>query len=102
MDGTGRWRRVRPAAGWPRTGAKSIRECVDAATEAELNISPYAFSSEKSNTFTEVQGLMKLLERFLRMLREMLKEVRLQAIGRLAEPGICQFVKRLLQLANFA
>ena len=97
MDGNGRWaqRRGLPRLAGHEQGAKSIRECVDAAIEAGVEyLTLYAFSSENwKRPPAEVQGLMKLLERFLEdKLREMLKEgVRLQAIGRLAElPDICQ------------
>jgi undecaprenyl diphosphate synthase len=97
MDGNGRWaqRRGLPRLVGHEQGAKSIRECVDAAIEAGVEyLTLYAFSSENwKRPTTEVQGLMKLLERFLEdKLREMLKEgVRLQAIGRLTElPEVCQ------------
>ena len=97
MDGNGRWaqRRGLPRLAGHEQGAKSIRECVDAAIEAGVEyLTLYAFSSENwKRPAAEVQGLMKLLERFLEdKLREMLKEgVRLQAIGRLSElPDVCQ------------
>ena len=97
MDGNGRWAQQR---GLPRLigheqGAKSIRECVDAALEVGVEyLTLYAFSSENwKRPAAEVQGLMKLLERFLEeKVREMVREgVRLQAIGRLGElPEVCQ------------
>jgi undecaprenyl diphosphate synthase len=97
MDGNGRWaqRRGLPRLAGHEQGAKSIRECVDGAIEAGVEyLTLYAFSSENwKRPPTEVQGLMKLLVRFLdEKLREMLTEgVRLQAIGRLTElPDICQ------------
>ncbi|MET0252866.1 MAG: isoprenyl transferase [Terrimicrobiaceae bacterium] len=97
MDGNGRWaqRRGLPRLAGHEQGAKSIRECVDAAIEAGVEyLTLYAFSSENwKRPPAEVQGLMKLLERFLEdKLREMLKEgVRLRAIGRLSElPDACQ------------
>ena len=97
MDGNGRWaqRRGLPRLIGHEQGAKSVRECVDAAIEAGVEyLTLYAFSSENwKRPEGEVQGLMKLLERFLEdKLREMVNEgVRLQAIGRLTElPGICQ------------
>ena len=76
-------------------GAKSIRECVDAAIESGVQyLTLYAFSLENwKRPPAEVQGLMKLLERFLDdRLAEMLeKGVRLRAIGRLIElPEVCQ------------
>lgn len=97
MDGNGRWaqRRGLPRLVGHEQGAKSIRECIDAAIEAGVEyLTLYAFSSENwKRPPIEVQGLMKLLERFL---KDKLKElndagVRLQAIGRLSElPEICQ------------
>ena len=97
MDGNGRWaqRRGLPRLVGHEQGAKSIRECVDGAIEAGVEyLTLYAFSSENwKRPAAEVEGLMKLLERFLEdKLREMVKEgVRLQAIGRLTElPDICQ------------
>ena len=97
MDGNGRWAQKRglPRLAGHEQGAKSIRECVDAAIEAGVEyLTLYAFSSENwKRPAAEVEGLMKLLERFLEdKLREMVKEgVRLQAIGRLTElPDICQ------------
>lgn len=97
MDGNGRWAQRR---GFPRLigheqGAKSIRECIDAAIESGVEyLTLYAFSSENwKRPAAEVEGLMRLLERFLQdKLREMNEAgVRLQAIGRLSElPEICQ------------
>jgi undecaprenyl diphosphate synthase len=97
MDGNGRWaeRRGLPRLAGHEEGAKSIRECVDAAIEAGVEyLTLYAFSLENwKRPSAEVQGLMRLLERFLDdKLAEMLeKGVRLKAIGRLLElPEICQ------------
>ena len=97
MDGNGRWAQQR---GLPRLvgheqGSKSIRACVEGAMEAGVEfLTLYAFSSENwKRPAPEVEGLMRLLERFLDdKLKEMLKEgVRLQAIGRISElPPICQ------------
>ncbi|HEY5811503.1 MAG TPA: isoprenyl transferase [Terrimicrobiaceae bacterium] len=97
MDGNGRWaqRRGLPRLAGHEQGAKSIRECVDAAVESGVEyLTLYAFSSENwKRPILEVQGLMRLLERFLGdKLKEMLEGgVRLRAIGRLTElPEICQ------------
>ena len=97
MDGNGRWaqRRGLPRLIGHEQGAKSIRECIDGAIEAGVEfLTLYAFSSENwKRPPIEVQGLMRLLERFL---KDKLKElndagVRLRAIGRLTElPEICQ------------
>jgi len=97
MDGNGRWaqRRGLPRLIGHEQGAKSIRECIDAAIESGVEyLTLYAFSSENwKRPVAEVEGLMRLLERFLQdKLREMNEAgVRLQAIGRLSElPEICQ------------
>ncbi|HEY5744379.1 MAG TPA: isoprenyl transferase [Terrimicrobiaceae bacterium] len=97
MDGNGRWaqRRGLPRLAGHEQGAKSIRECVDAAVESGVEyLTLYAFSSENwKRPILEVQGLMRLLERFLGdKLKEMLEGgVRLRAIGQLTElPEICQ------------
>lgn len=97
MDGNGRWAQQR---GLPRLvgheqGSKSIRECMEGAIEAGVEfITLYAFSSENwKRPALEVQGLMKLLERFLdEKVREMMEEgVRLQAIGHIEQlPAVCQ------------
>jgi len=97
MDGNGRWAQQRglPRLAGHERGSQSIRACVEGAMEAGVEfLTLYAFSSENwKRPPLEVQGLMKLLERFLdEKLAEMLKEgVRLQAIGHLEQlPQICQ------------
>ncbi|HRJ73289.1 MAG TPA: isoprenyl transferase [Terrimicrobiaceae bacterium] len=97
MDGNGRWAQQRglPRLAGHEQGSKSIRACVEGAIEAGVEfLTLYAFSSENwKRPALEVQGLMRLLERFLdEKLREMQNEgVRLQAIGRLDQlPDICQ------------
>lgn len=97
MDGNGRWaqRRGLPRLAGHEQGAKSIRECIDAAIESGVEyLTLYAFSSENwKRPAIEVEGLMRLLERFLQEKLQELNDagVRLQAIGRLNElPGICQ------------
>jgi undecaprenyl diphosphate synthase len=97
MDGNGRWaqRRGLPRLAGHEQGAKSIRECIDAAIESGVEyLTLYAFSSENwKRPAVEVQGLMRLLERFLQEKLQELNDagVRLQAIGRLHElPKICQ------------
>jgi undecaprenyl diphosphate synthase len=97
MDGNGRWaqRRGLPRLAGHEQGAKSIRECIDAAIESGVEyLTLYAFSSENwKRPAVEVQGLMRLLERFLQEKLQELNDadVRLQAIGRLNElPEICQ------------
>jgi undecaprenyl diphosphate synthase len=97
MDGNGRWaqRRGLPRLAGHEQGAKSIRECIDAAIESGVEyLTLYAFSSENwKRPAIEVEGLMRLLERFLHEKLQELNDagVRLQAIGRLNElPEICQ------------
>ena len=97
MDGNGRWaqRRGFPRLAGHEQGAKSIRECIDAAIECGVEyLTLYAFSSENwKRPAVEVQGLMRLLERFLQDKLQELNDVgvRLQAIGRLNDlPEICQ------------
>lgn len=97
MDGNGRWAQQRglPRLAGHEQGSRSIRACVEAAIEAEVEyITLYAFSSENwKRPAPEVTGLMHLLERFLdEKLEEMNREgVRLLTIGHTGElPAICQ------------
>jgi len=89
MDGNGRWAKARglPRAAGHRAGAESVRDAVETCSQLGVEfLTLYAFSSENwSRPKSEVDALMKLLERFLRdKLPEMLKKnVRLHAIGRL-------------------
>lgn len=97
MDGNGRWARER---GLPRTeghrrGADAVQRTVEGCVALGVEfLTLYAFSSENwKRPKTEVEALMKLLDRFLRTkLDEMLKQnVRFQAIGRLTDlPAGCQ------------
>ena len=97
MDGNGRWARER---GLPRTeghrrGADAVQRTVEACVELGVEfLTLYAFSSENwKRPKTEIEALMKLLDRFLRTkLGDMLKQnVRFQAIGRLTDlPVSCQ------------
>ena len=97
MDGNGRWAKDRglPRAVGHRAGAESVRECVEACKELGVEfLTLYAFSSENWNRpKSEVEALMKLLEKFLRDKKKELMEwdVRLQAIGRITDlPQSCQ------------
>jgi undecaprenyl diphosphate synthase len=97
MDGNGRWAQQRglPRLAGHERGSKSIRACVDAAFASGVEfLTLYAFSSENwKRPVSEVEGLMRLLERFLdEKVGEMVDEgVRMLAIGRLHElPGVCQ------------
>ena len=99
MDGNGRWaeRRGFPRLFGHRAGAASIRECVEVCRQVGVRyLTLYAFSSENwKRPSVEVNGLMNLLERFLRdNLEEMIhKEVRLYTIGRLQDlPITCRYL----------
>jgi len=91
MDGNGRWARRR---GLPRikgheAGAESVRVVLRAARNAGVKyLTLYAFSSENwVRPPSEVQGLMRLLQKFLREEEDELhsSRVRLRAIGRLRD-----------------
>jgi len=97
MDGNGRWAKQRglPRLAGHEQGSKSIRACVEAAITAGVEfLTLYAFSSENwKRPPAEVNGLMRLLERFLdEKVREMQDEgVRLLTIGRTADlPPACR------------
>ncbi len=87
MDGNGRWAKERglPRAEGHRAGAESIREVTEACIELGVKyLTLYAFSSENWNRpKTEVDALMKLLDRFLDDKASELdkQNIRLQAIG---------------------
>lgn len=89
MDGNGRWARERglPRRDGHRAGAESVREAVEVCKELGVDyLTLYAFSSENwKRPQTEIDALMKLLERFLKdKAGEMHKQnVRLHAIGQL-------------------
>ena len=88
MDGNGRWAKAR---GWPRIkgheeGAQSVRAIIRACRNAGVEyLTLYAFSVENwVRPQDEIDGLMKLLVRFLREQEHELHEnrVRLRIIGR--------------------
>lgn len=90
MDGNGRWAKQR---GWMRprghrAGADAVVNCVEACQSLKVEfLTLYAFSTENwKRPAAEVAALMKLLEQFLleKTPTLMEKNVRLQAIGRLA------------------
>ncbi|GAB4179225.1 MAG: isoprenyl transferase [Terrimicrobiaceae bacterium] len=97
MDGNGRWAKQRglPRLAGHEQGSKSIRACMEAAIEAGVEfVTLYAFSSENwKRPAAEVNGLMRLLERFLdEKIGEMRQEgVRLLTIGRTSDlPEACR------------
>lgn len=91
MDGNGRWANDRKLARIEghRRGAEAVKRTLAAAQKHGVkNITLYAFSVENWNRpKDEVDGLMKLLERFLdQQLPELVKrKIRLRVIGRYQE-----------------
>jgi undecaprenyl diphosphate synthase len=97
MDGNGRWANERslPRTEGHRIGAESVRAITEACVEQGVEyLTLYAFSSENwKRPQHEVDGLMKLLELYLKSEEQtMMKQgIRLQAIGRLHDlPDSCQ------------
>jgi len=97
MDGNGRWakRQGLPRISGHERGSRAVGECVEGCLESGIKyLTLYAFSAENwKRPRPEVDGLMTLLERFLKeKTAEMLKKgVRLNAIGRLQDlPTTCQ------------
>lgn len=89
MDGNGRWARSR---GLPRfrghsAGIKSVRDCIEGAIEAGVEVlTLFTFSHENwSRPAAEVEALMQLLRRFARQEREELKRqgVQVHVLGEL-------------------
>jgi undecaprenyl diphosphate synthase len=78
MDGNGRWAKSR---GLPRfrghsAGAKSVRECIEAAIDAGIEyLTLFTFSQENwSRPPAEVEALMRLLQTYARRERAELKQ----------------------------
>ena len=78
MDGNGRWARERgePREAGHRAGMKAVRETVEGAIEAGVEIlTLFAFSQENwQRPIPEVRALMSLLELYARKERQELKE----------------------------
>lgn len=91
MDGNGRWAHERglPRLEGHRRGAESVREIVRASGEWGIQfLTLYAFSAENwKRPKTEVEALMRLLEKYLKDEIPELDEnnVRLRAIGRITD-----------------
>ncbi len=89
MDGNGRWANQRglPRAAGHRKGGEAVRRVVDACIARGIPwLTLYAFSTENwGRPPEEVQGLMRMLDRFLKeTLPEMIERgVQLRAIGEL-------------------
>ena len=97
MDGNGRWAqgRLQPRIFGHRSGAKRVREVVEAAGEQGVKyLTLYAFSEENwGRPADEVKGLFKLLSKYLRdeLSHLMEKGVRLRSVGdRSRLPANCQ------------
>src|SRR5499425_1279986 len=92
MDGNGRWARRRhmPRIAGHRAGVAAVRSTVETAARIHIPaLTLYAFSEEnwKKRPKTEVDFLMRLLSRYLRMEVPTLNEnnIRLEYIGRQQE-----------------
>jgi undecaprenyl diphosphate synthase len=89
MDGNGRWARERlmPRPFGHRSGMKSVREVVEGAIEAGIEVlSLFAFSQENwQRPMTEVSALMSLLEEYIGREADELEEkgVRVRMLGEL-------------------
>ena len=87
MDGNGRWARERlmPRPFGHRSGMKSVREVVEGAIEAGIEVlSLFAFSQENwQRPMTEVSALMSLLEEYIAREADELEEkgVRVRMLG---------------------
>ena len=90
MDGNGRWARERnlPRPLGHRSGMKSVREVVEGAIEAGVEVlSLFAFSQENwQRPATEIQALMSLLEEYIAREADELatQGVRVHVLGDLA------------------
>jgi undecaprenyl diphosphate synthase len=93
MDGNGRWARERgrPREFGHRAGMAAVREAVEGAVEAGIEVlTLFAFSQENwQRPEREVSALMSLLELYLKKERRELKEkgVSVHAIGELSRLG---------------
>ena len=104
MDGNGRWARERmmPRPYGHRSGMKAVREVVEGAIEAGVEIlSLFAFSKENWNRpATEVSALMSLLEEYIaREIGELREQgVRVRVLGELERltPSAAAAVERVI------
>jgi undecaprenyl diphosphate synthase len=109
MDGNGRWARERlmPRPFGHRSGMKSVREVVEAAIEAGIEVlSLFAFSQENwQRPMTEVSALMSLLEEYIAREADELAErgVRVRMLGeldRLTPPAAAAVERVMSQTAH--
>jgi undecaprenyl diphosphate synthase len=88
MDGNGRWamRRGLPRIAGHRAGVAAVRRVVERAPDVGISrLTLYAFSSDNwRRPDSEVQGIFRLLQAYLRLETERLRQrgARLQVIGR--------------------
>lgn len=105
MDGNGRWARERnlPRPLGHRSGMKSVREVVEGAIEAGVEVlSLFAFSQENwQRPITEIAALMSLLEEYIaREAAELATQgVRVQVLGDLSRltPAAAAAATRLIE-----
>jgi undecaprenyl diphosphate synthase len=105
MDGNGRWARDRmlPRAFGHRSGMKAVREVVEGALEAGVEVlSLFAFSQENwQRPAGEVSALMSLLEEYIQNEADELEEqgVRVCMLGELERltPAAAAAVERVMQ-----
>ncbi len=109
MDGNGRWARERlmPRPFGHRSGMKAVREVVEGAIEAGIEVlSLFAFSQENwQRPMTEVSALMSLLEEYIAREADELEEkgVRVRMLGdleRLTPPAAAPVDRGVSQTAH--
>ena len=109
MDGNGRWARERlmPRPFGHRSGMKAVREVVEGAIEAGIEVlSLFAFSQENwQRPLTEVSALMSLLEEYIAREADELEErgVRVRMLGdleRLTPPAAAAVDRVMSQTAH--
>jgi len=109
MDGNGRWARERlmPRPFGHRSGMKAVREVVEGAIEAGIEVlSLFAFSQENwQRPMTEVSALMSLLEEYIAREANELEErgVRVRMLGdleRLTPPAAAAVDRVMSQTAH--
>jgi undecaprenyl diphosphate synthase len=109
MDGNGRWARERlmPRPFGHRSGMKTVREVVEGAIEAGIEVlSLFAFSQENwQRPMTEVSALMSLLEEYIAREADELEEkgVRVRMLGeleRLTPPAAAAVDRVMSQTAH--